>query len=105
MQGGGGGGGDNCVLCDIIVFFVLCREDADVCKMWCVCVCVCVCLWRGGGGDNCVLCDIIFFFVLCREDDAVCGRSAARSEEACPVQRVVPTILHHRHETDRDILS
>ena len=97
---GAGGGGDNCVLCDIIVLFVLCRKDAAVCKM-CVCACVCVC----GGGDNCVLCDIIFFFVLCREDDAVCGRSAARSEEACPVQRVVPTILHHQHKTNRDILS
>ena len=45
MQGGlgGGGGGDNCVLCDIIVLFVLCRKDAAVCKM-----CVCVC--EGGGG-------------------------------------------------------
>ena len=80
MQGGLGGGGDNCVLCDIIVLFVLCRKDAAVCKM-------CVC--GGGGGDNCVLCDIIFFFVLCREDDAVCGRSAARSEEACPLSNVL----------------
>ena len=34
-MGGGGGGeceGDTCVLCDMILFFVLCREDDAVCK-------------------------------------------------------------------------
>ena len=46
---GGRGGeceGDTCVLCDMILFFVLCREDDAVCKGG----------WGGGGGEIIVYC-------------------------------------------------